>query len=162
MDVKTIRNCGWLRWRASGVPGVPLKKHRPTGIYLLWASMLGWQLKRYQALKCLVSGWGSEGQLFPKKKCCQIHCFVCLFVFRQPPASLSKQYIWKSINLTSRLLGDSLRSCPTHCVDAPKPLLVAFSYKWPVWAHAVDFPKISQKFTNPKETVSGISMPILS
>ena len=38
--------------------------------------------------------------------------------------------------------------CSTQLVDLPKLLPVALPYKWPILAHAVDFPKISQSFNN--------------
>ena len=40
--------------------------------------------------------------------------------------------------------GDSLRPSPTQLVGPPKLFPVDFPYKWPVLAHASDFPKISQ------------------
>ena len=43
-----------------------------------------------------------------------------------------------------------------------KPLPVAFPYKQPVLALAVDFPDISQRFTNPKQAVSGLPVPCIS
>ena len=38
----------------------------------------------------------------------------------------------------------SLRPCPIRLSGPPKLLVVAFSHKWSVLAHASDFPKISQ------------------
>ena len=40
--------------------------------------------------------------------------------------------------------GDSLRPHPTKITGPLKLFIVTFPYKWPVLAHASDFPKISQ------------------
>lgn len=52
--------------------------------------------------------------------------------------------------------GDSLRPFPTQIEGPLKPLLVDFLYKLPVLVHALNFSKISQRFTNPKQKASGL------
>lgn len=57
---------------------------------------------------------------------------------------------------------DSLTPCPTQLAGPPKPLPVVFPYIWPVSAHAKDPPKISQRFTKPKEGEYSLSVPYIS
>lgn len=67
-----------------------------------------------------------------------------------------------SLSLSSLNPGDSLKPYPTQFTDQFEPLSEAKPPKQPAWAHAVSFPKISQKFTSPKQAVAHLSMPLLS
>lgn len=51
-----------------------------------------------------------------------------------------------------------LRPCPSQLVGPPKSLPVTSSYKLPALVHASDFPRVSQRFTEPRQAASGLSM----
>lgn len=102
----------------------------------------------------LASGRGLEGQLSPRQRYWQNPLFLCWAV-PLPVCRCRSPSTWlTSFVCPALLIPETL---PSQILGPPK-LPVAFLYKQPVLAHVTDFPKISQRFTNPKQAASGFGV----
>ena len=117
-----------------------------------------------EELACLESEWGLEGQLSPRQKCWQILLFL-VEPFYHPtgrPRQVTNLSLYQpGLHQWPHSI-DSLRPCPTKLARPPKLVPAAFKYKWAVLVPGMDFPKISQRFTNPKQVATHLSMPCTS
>lgn len=148
----------WLRQRVVADPGIPLKgtMHGLTRwwTHSLWAPALGQQLKRCQ--KDTERKWvfwlqneGWRGNFLPEP------FYLPVFILnRMPYLSLHQ-----SNNFHSPKWFPETLPHPNFGPNQATP--VAFPHKLPILAHAMDFLKISQSFTNPKQEHLALVCPIL-
>ena len=81
-----------------------------------------------EELNCLASGRGLEGADFSQTEVLA----EAITPLLTQPAGTGRLEVWVSINLANTLALVISRSCPNQLAGPPKPLPVAFPYKWPV------------------------------
>ena len=101
-----------------------------------------------EELNYLVLGQGLEGQLSPRQKCWK----KPFSLLRTTPVPACKHRCSSYLSCHHLNTGHPtlliLRPCPTQTGGPLKRHAVAVLYKYQVLAHAMDLPKISQRFTN--------------
>lgn len=93
-----------------------------------------------------------DEQLSSRQKCWKKHFFLCWSLFWEHQRLLEMPFL--SLHPSGLMI-------PWYLAGSPNLLPVVFPGKWDVLAHAVDFSKISQRLTNPKQVASGLGVPCI-
>lgn len=159
--LKTSEDYGWVRWRATGVSGILHKgpMHRLIHGYVLSfsAGAAAWKTPETygEELNWLASGWRLEGQgsgqLTWEKRAGRPYCSFVEVLHQLLASTSGTKPESPTTCLTLFLCGDCLRPLP-HPIWVPSPNLFQRLFCTNVLlAYTVDFPKISQRSTNPKQ-----------